>query len=275
MKIFFHDLALNQKPQNKQENTTDVQFNFIVILNLEPVINSTTMKEMSLYIKNIFSATSAMIIMIVSTKCLAVSTGATNWFRKDLAFGLTGTSSFFDETNKNIFYQHTGLSFGLEADLRLGVRINILSLGAVGAYGVNWVNNVRQKSNGTDTYRHDVYQGLAGGFAAINIGAGKDSNEIIGEYYSTANQTVYYSDIKTENPYKANDSLKGKGWGVGVGGRRGDNISWIMYRMITFDSQNLDNVDSDLPSSTKKGSQTNTHSTVRSQSLTFMVGQSF
>ncbi len=251
-----------------------MQFKFILFFTLEPAVNYSRIKKMPVFIQKTFAIFIVM-SFVTSANSFAVSSGNANWFRKDVAFGLTGTSSFFDETKQNIFYQHTGLSFGLEIDLRLGVRLNMLSLGATGTYGVNWVNDVRQKSNGTDTYRHDIYQGIAGGFAAINIGTDKDSNEIIGEYYSTANQTVYYSDLKAENPYKTNDFLKGKGWGIGVGGRRGNNISWIMYRMITFDSQNLDNVSTDLPSSTKDGSLTNTHSTVRSQSITFMVGQSF
>lgn len=78
-----------------------------------------------------------ILTMLISVNSFAVSSGNANWLRKDVAIGLTGTSSFFDETKQNIFYQHTGLSFGLEIDLRLGFRLNMLSLGATGTYGVN------------------------------------------------------------------------------------------------------------------------------------------
>jgi hypothetical protein len=109
---------------------------------------------------------------------------------------------------------------------------------------------------------------LAGGFATINIGATKESNEVIFEYYGYANQSVRYSDGHAENPYQENgDSLNGHGWGIGFGGKRGDSSGWLFYRSLSFDNQKLGHTETNLP--------TGTHSEIHDQTLVLELGQSF
>jgi hypothetical protein len=196
--------------------------------------------------------------------------GSSGIFRRDFGLGVSVGSSFFDETASGTFYQHTGLAVGLEGDLRLGARLtDIFSLGVTGSYGINWFNSGREtRSNVIDHYKYETYQGLAGGFATLNIGATKESNEVMFEYYGYANQSVRYTDGHAENPYQDNgDSLSGHGWGVGFGGKRGDSSGWLFYRSLTFDNQKLGHTDTNLP--------TSSHSEIHYQMLVLQVGQSF
>jgi hypothetical protein len=194
--------------------------------------------------------------------------GGGGLLRRDFAFGLGMASTFFDETAAGIFYQHSGGFPELELDLRIGLRTEIFSLGATGSYALAWVNAVKKADHGIyEKYRYDAHQALAGGFVTYNVlGSGKDTTELLFEYYPYASHSIKYADDTAQNPFRAGDEIKGNGWGAGFGGTRGDGSLWLIYRSLNLTEGSLNGQSQTWP--------TANHNRVHVQTVTLLIGRS-
>lgn len=194
--------------------------------------------------------------------------GSSGWIRRDFGLLIGLGSTFNDETASSTFYQRSGGFPELGLNLRFGLRTGIVDLGLTGSYSLIWNNEVKKADAGVyEKYRYDAHQMLGGGFVTYNLfGSGKDTTEILFEYYPYAAHSIKYADDSAQNPYRAGDEIKGNGWGLGFGGNRGDGSVWLLYRSLNMTDGDLGGTTSTWPNSS--------HSRVHVQTVTLVVGRS-
>ncbi len=194
--------------------------------------------------------------------------------RRDLALGILNNWGFFDEMPTSTFYQHSNFGIGIELDLRLGLSIELISLGLTGSYGASSEYGSRWDTNNKSSggYSYSKVQQLGGAFLAYGgSGGGKESHpEIIVEYYSHTKWNITYASVDPESHYKKGDDLSGTGYGLGFGFPGKDVRIWLFYRHLTFTMARLDGLDYQWPTKSSPD-----HSTVWNKSLVLELGGSF
>lgn len=199
----------------------------------------------------------------------AEAKGAANGlFRGDLALSVGYDLTSFKKTEGGYEYDHSSTSSGIGFMGRFGLRASIFSFGIVGELESYEHKGYKSRSNQQSVqYSFDEVRNLIGGFTSMNIGTSYNI-ELIGEYYTSVKSTIKISDGLSQNPYKANDTLSGTGWGLGIGRSLPNDIyGWALIRKTNYNSANLDGVATDLPSSTQ---------TARDQlSITIFGGKTF
>lgn len=81
------------------------------------------------------------------------------------------------------------------------------------------------------TYRYESYRLLGGLATSFKLGA----LSLLAEYYPWVQNTVTYSDDKTENPYRKNDKLKATGFGFGFSYELITSFHYtVLFRRLTY-----------------------------------------
>jgi len=156
------------------------------------------------------------------------------------------------ETNSGNTFSHTNSffigHFGYGGGARLGFDLANVTLGAVGELA--WVgNSFDRKQTGVvndSTYRYESIRTILGLSTALNLGPMK----VVGEYYPSVQNTVSYSDDKSQNPFRKNDKLKATGYGLGIGYSfaSGFNMA-VLYRILTYKNVEMNGTAVTLPNS--------------------------
>lgn len=154
----------------------------------------------------------------------------------------TSSGNTFVHTN-TFFVGH----FGIGAGTRLGVNLGSLNIGGI-AEGA-WVgNSFDRKQTGAvndSTYRYESTRLILGATASLSIG----SILLLAEYYPTVQNSVSYSDDKSQNPFRKNDKLKATGYAFGFGYLINSNMSMnFLYRVLTYDNVEMNGTAVNLPS---------------------------
>jgi hypothetical protein len=168
----------------------------------------------------------------------------------DVYLGLNVGSVLMKEENTGTEYNHQSSFFVGHWGYSLGVRPKLdlgkFSLGVVGEVG--WVGNSMERKLTTATdktnYRNEFRRGLAGPTVALNTGA----SSIIFEYYPWVQNSVFYSDNKTENPFRKDDTLKATGYGFGFNfGFSNGFASQILYKNLVYKEVMMNGLKAVLP----------------------------
>lgn len=168
----------------------------------------------------------------------------------DVYLGLNVGSVLMKEENAGTDYNHQSSFFVGHWGYSLGVRPKLdlgkFSLGVIGEVG--WVGNSmeRKLTTATDSssYRNEFRRGLAGATAALNTGA----SSIIFEYYPWVQNSVFYSDNKTENPFRKDDALKATGYGFGFNfGFSNGFASQILYKNLVYKDVTMNGLKITIP----------------------------
>jgi hypothetical protein len=146
-------------------------------------------------------------------------------------------------SNKSSFFVgHWGYALGTRAKLNIGR----LGLGLVGELA--WIgDSLERKLNGvthSSTYRNEFNRGLAGATASLNTGA----SSIFVEYYPWVQNSVIYSDLKEQNPFRKEDKLKATGYGVGFKfALTNESAYQLMYKNLQYRTFIINNLEVSLP----------------------------
>jgi hypothetical protein len=147
-------------------------------------------------------------------------------------------------TNKSTFgVGHWGYAIGTRAKLNLGA----VGIGVVGE--LSWIGNTVERkldseSSAGPTYRNESHRSLAGGSVSINTGP----SAIVAEYYPWVQNSIIYSDDKSQNPFRKNDRLRATGYGVGfLIGTAASTGYQIFYKKLQYKNVQMNGVDSTLP----------------------------
>lgn len=161
------------------------------------------------------------------------------------------------ETSAGNTFRHSSTffvgHFGIGAGFRSIFEIGSVELGPVAELG--WMGDSierKQAATTTATYRYEAYRLIAGLHVAQNIGSFK----LIAEYYPFAQSTVMYSDEKSDNLFRKNDTLNSTGWALG--GAYGSNESsyyTVLYRALTYKDIKSNGAAVTLPSLTHSSIQ--------------------
>lgn len=167
--------------------------------------------------------------------------------------GLVGGATLQSETQASASYRHESqFLFG-----HLGVAVGggyqfvagALGLGVKGE--VAWLGNtIDRKTEGTSDktgYRDETTRGLAG----VTVSYRPGPMMIDFEYYPWVNNWVNYSDAKSENPYRKNDTWTGTGWAAGFSFKFFPPMrNFIQFRRLTYGNTTMNSSSVTLPNST-------------------------
>lgn len=188
------------------------------------------------------------LIALISLLLFALPTFA----KIEIYSGFLIGSAKMDETQSGNSYTHTNTffvgHFGIGAGTRIKLEIDNFSFGVLGE--LDWLgDSFDRKQTGVvndATYRYESTRLMSGLTSTLRFGY----FGIIGEYYPWVQNTVTYSDEKTENPFRKNDKLKATGYGLGFNiefGNSGFAYSTV-YRRLTYSDVEMSGAQVSLPS---------------------------
>lgn len=172
--------------------------------------------------------------------------------RIELYGGMNIGSSKMDESLGGSSYSHSNSFFvghwGFGGGSRF--KLDFEKLGIGGVVDLVWLGDTfeRKQSNGVSdaTYRLETYRVLAGANLSLAFGP----LALIAEYYPYGQNTITYSDDKSENPYRKNDKLKCTGYGVGFNFDFGSGFGYsTIFRRLTYKDVEMNGSSVTLPSS--------------------------
>lgn len=147
-------------------------------------------------------------------------------------------------TNRSTFFVgHWGYSLGTRAKITLGS----IGLGLVGELG--WIGDSLDRKTSASgisgsTYRNEFYRSLAGASLALQTG----SSAILLEHYPWVQNSVTYSDEKSQNPFRKNDKLNATGYGFGFNfGSSNTSGYQLMYKKLQYKNVMMNGTSVTLP----------------------------
>ncbi len=154
------------------------------------------------------------------------------------------------EANAGVNYDHDALLFMVEAGARGGLNIFGLNFGVVVSRSMIQVDGSREEISGsilsTKTYNDTLRQDLFGHYLGFNLG----SFRLWGEYYPDIKGKMTYAEDKEANIWAHNDTLKGEGFGLGLGFFAQKYISSaLVFKKITYEEYTMGGQKVILPSS--------------------------